>query len=108
VALERNFTGERMALKESQLEAPAGAVIRPMLERVDRARRYVRVLVRRTEGLHKMLEDVASSGALPKMPKKGFLAHIHHTASGMSSILRIAAAPGTDDPVGDRHLLMQQ
>lgn len=108
VALERNFTGERKALKESQLEAPLESVIRPMLQRMERARRYVRVLVRRTEGLHTMLEGVASSGALPKMPKEGFLALLNHTASGMSSVLRVAAASGTDDPVGDRHLLMQQ
>lgn len=108
VALERNFTGEREALNESELEAPLATVIRPMLKRVERARRYVRVLVRRTEGLHTMLEGVASRGALPKMPRQGYLALLNHTASGMSSILRIAAAPGTDDPVGDRHLLMQQ
>lgn len=108
VALERNFTGERKALKESQLGAPLESVIRPMLQRMETARRYVRVLVRRTEGLHTMLDGVASSGTLPKMPKEGFLALLNHTASGMSSVLRVAAVPGTDDPVGDRHLLMQQ
>ena len=59
---ERNFTGERKALKESQLEAPLESVIRPMLQRMERARRYVRVLVRRTECLHAMLDGILFRG----------------------------------------------
>lgn len=107
VALERSFTGKRKEVAEKEFQAPKEAITRPMVQRVETARHYLRILLRRTESLLAMLEGVASSGVLPQMSQEGFISLLEHKPSGLSSILRVAAVTGTEDPVKDRLILLQ-
>ena len=106
VAIEQTYTGERTVLKENRLVVPQIAMIDKMAEKVGSSRRFLQILLRRTESLQAMLKDVASSGSLPKMSKEGFIMLLEHKASGTVSIRRVSAVKGVDDPVQERHVLL--
>ena len=106
VAIEQIYTGERTVLKENRLVVPQIAMIEKIAEKVGSSRRFLQILLRRTESLQAMLKDVASSGSLPKMSKEGFIMLLEHKASGTVSIRRVSAVKGVDDPVQERHVLL--
>ncbi|UUZ77384.1 hypothetical protein LP414_09250 [Polaromonas sp. P1(28)-13] len=108
VALERSYTGERKEVGGSELKVPQKAMIQPMVHRVESARHYRQIMLRRTESLHAMLEGVASSGSLPHMSREGFIMLLEHKPSGITSIRRVSAVTGVADPVKDRLVLLQQ